>query len=265
MDITVVGNGVGGTSVVREAMRRGHRVKLIGGAAAASLAALAVVKRSYISEEPDADEAVKYALLAYEAAGCEVIQGANVTTKHRLKPRFESDWYGVDPTPYLLRPDIHSNQVQPGWKDPETDVTVHATGAAGLDGRKTFGVTWVNGDPRALTVDRFAVHRYAPYRSADAIAFKAGCRLGSSASSSLLGARTEGGRIFDVATQLGWIGVRSGWAQIVGVRVQRTPLAEQIRPGLWTFGGFHRSGWSLAPLRAKLLIEQLEGSTTKST
>lgn len=262
MDITIVGNGVAGSALAREAAKRGHRAKLIGGAAQASLAALAVVKESYIAGEPDAAEAVAYALLAYEAAGCEVIRGANVTTSKRPEPKFETDWYGVEPKPFLLTPDFNSSQIQPGWTDPEADVTVHATGAAGLEGRKTFGVTWVNGDPRALRVEGLAVHRYAPYRSADAIAFKSGCRLGSSASASLLGARTEGGRIFDVASQMGWIGSTSGWAQIVGVRVSRAELIEQVGPGLWTFGGFHRSGWSLAPLRAKLLIEQLEAAHT---
>lgn len=263
MDITIVGNGVGGSALAREATKRGHRVKLIGGAAQASLAALAVVKESYIGREPDAAEAIQYALLAYEAAGCEVVRGASVTTKTRLEPKLESDWYAVDPIPFLLKPDYTSSQIRPGWRDPEADATVHATGAAGLEGRKTFGVTWVNGDPRALRVTGLSVHRYAPYRSADAIAFRSGCRLGSSASASLLGARSEGSRLMDVARQLGWVAADSGWAQIVGVRVQRADLIEQIRPDLWTFGGFHRSGWSLAPLRARDLLERLEASNTK--
>ncbi len=81
--------------------------------------------------------------------------------------------------------------------------------------------------------------------------------MGSSSSATFEGARKEAIRIFGVAESLGWIGATSGWATIVAQRVRRPQLAT-VGDGLATFGGFHRSGWSLAPLRAAQLIVEIE-------
>lgn len=260
MELTIVGAGVAGSALVREAELRGHRTKVLGGPPGASLAALSIVKASYVPD-PDAKQAVEYALAAYRAAGCEVIEGANVTSNRAPEPKRELDWYAVQPATYLVRPQFNTIEVPPDWRDPDADWTIHATGASGLPGKVTFGSTWVNGDPRALRLEGLAVHRYAPYRSADAVRFKSGCRLGSSSSVTIDGARKEAGRIFDVAKERGWIGVTSGWAQIIARRVKREELTTvDPEARLATFGGFHRSGWSLAPLRAAQLLERLEVS-----
>lgn len=258
MDLTIVGNGVGGSSLARLARAAGHNVMLIGGQASASQAALAVVKASYLEAEADGTEAVRFALERYADAGCEIHMGAMVSSKSKPEAKLEGDWYAINPTPFLLKPDFHSAEIPAGWKDKETEVTIHATGAAGLEGKRSFGVTWYNADPRALTVDGLNVHRYAPYRSADAVRYRTGgCRLGSSSSASLAGARTAATRIFDEAQQRGWIGTTSGWLALVGVRVKRQAISEEVAPGVYAFGGFHRSGWSLAPLRAAQLLEKI--------
>lgn len=260
MDVTVVGSGVGGSALAREAEKRGHKVRLLGGQQKplASLAALSIVLERYVPD-PDAKEAVSYALAAYEAAGCQLVRGALVSSKQRPEGKEEPDWTAVEAAPYLVAPEAAAD-VPPGWKDPNADWTIHATGAGGLEGKVTFGVTWANADPRALRLEphRLRVHRYAPYRSADAVVFRSGCRLGSSSAASVEKAREESVRIFETAKALGWIGSDSGWYQIVARRVKRDELTTLEGAGLATFGGFHRTGWSLAPLRARQLIERLE-------
>ncbi len=258
MDLTVVGNGVAGSALARLARADGLSVKVVGGPPSASLAALAVLKLSYLAAEPDAAEAIAFALEQYRDAGCQVIEGAWVSSKQKPEPVRQADWWAIDPTPYLVQPDF-TGKVSAGWRDPQSDVTIHATGAAGIEGKLTYGVTWYNAAHWALKVDGMAVHRFAPYKSADAVRYRNGCRLGSSSSKTLAGARTEAGRIFDEAKQQGWIGTDSGWVAIVGTRVQRERLVENLNDDgtLFSFGGFHRSGWSLAPIRAKQLLDEL--------
>lgn len=257
MELTVVGAGVAGSALTRLARGEGHRVRLIGGPPSASLAALSVVRPKYVTEAPDAAAAVTYALERYAEAGCQILHGATVSSKQKPELKTEPDWWAVEPGPFLVKPDERRDDVTPGWGDPRSEATVHATGAGGLEGKISYGCTWVNVDPRALAVEGLTIHRYAPYKSADAVPFKSGCRLGSSSAATVSGARTEASRIMDVARQLGWIRRDDGWYQIVARRVKREELIQQGESGVWTFGGFHRSGWSLAPLRAAELLAKI--------
>jgi hypothetical protein len=258
MELTVVGTGVAGSSLARLARERGHTVRLIGGKPLASLAALAVVRTSYVNE-PDAKDACAYAIEQYLKAGCEVIRGATVSSP-RARTKREEDWWAVEPGPFLVPLD-ERREVEPGWADPRADLTIHATGAQSLSGEITYGVTWINADPGALKVDGLVVHRYAPYRSVDAVRFQRGCRVGSSSSKTEAGARKEAVKLMELATELGWVNPRAQpWATLTARRVKRETLSERLNRKVWTFGGFHRNGWSLAPLRAKQLLDVLEAS-----
>lgn len=260
LKLTVVGAGVAGSALAREARRRGHTVKLIGGAPSASLAALSVVRAKYVADAPDASEAVAYALERYREAGCQVIEGASVSSNQKPDPKLEPDWFAVEPAPFLVKPDV-TEEKGARYVDPNSDATINCSGAAGLEGKVTFGVTWINVDPKALKLPGLNVHRYAPYRSADAVAFRSGCRLGSSSASTIEGARKEAAKIMAVATERGWIARTDGWYGMVGRRVKRDSLfGPGPAPRLWDLGGFHRSGWSLAPLRAAQLLDAIEAS-----
>lgn len=261
MDLTVVGNGVAGSALTRLARERGHNVRLIGGPPSASLAALSVVRAAYVSSVPEAAARVEFAVEQYRAAGCQVISGALASSKQKPEPKLEKDWYAIEPGPFLLKPD-RLVEVGPDYIDTGTMFTVHATGAAGLPGEATYGVTWVNADTSSLTFDGLRVYRFAPYRSVDAAAFRSGSRLGSSSSSTADGARQQSVKMFELADSLGWIGKHTGWYQIVARRVKRPELV-RINGRHVEFGGFHRNGWALAPAAARDLLDQLEAANRK--
>lgn len=255
MELTVIGGGVGGSALVREAWKRGHEAKLISSGSPASDVALAVVRETYAARYDGGREACRYALKAYEAAGAEVLHGALVSTYNIKQANLRDDWHAVLPSSYLLQPD-DSTYMSPDWKDPRADYTIWATGAAGIEGTFTFGATWVHDDPQALNVE-FAIHQYAPYRTADAVRYSSGCRIGSSSAATLEKAVEGAHRIAAVARERGWVTTERGWKLLTGVRVQRAALAT-VSDGRVTFGGFHRDGWALAPMFAAQLIERLE-------
>jgi len=266
LELTVVGAGVGGSALKREAEARGHAVRLLSHGEPVSEVALAVVRESYVDRYPSGKEAARYALAQYAAAGVEVVNGADVTTfmKPGAEPVHRDDWNAVNPrSGYLLAPD-EDRWVPEGWDDPDAFLTIWASGAA-LPGKTSFGGTWVNEDPEALDV-RFAIHQYAPYRTADAVRYADHCRLGSSMGTTAEGAVEGAHKIMAIAAALGWVrggttvAVPEGWKLLVGIRVERERIAI-AEDGRVTFGGFHRDGWGLAPFRALQLVERLEAIT----
>lgn len=253
MDLTVIGAGVAGSALTREARSRGHHVKLISNGRSASEIALAVVRETYVGTYPGGRALCRRSMELYREAGAEVIVGAMVSS-YSGEPHERGDWNAVLPSSYLLEPDERAT-VNEGWIDPDADAVIWATGAA-LDGQRTFGATWEHNDPDALKV-QFAIHQYAPYRTADAVRFSSGCRVGSSSSTTLEGATKGAHDIARIARERGWLNRTEGWTLRTGLRVKREQLVSQEGERT-TFGGFHRVGWALAPAYAELLVDRLE-------
>lgn len=256
MELTVVGNGVGGSALTRIARSRGHRVRLLSdGSPHASLVALAVVKRSWLPKSTDWS-----ALLSHYEGATEVSINAQ-TTSYRNPGHFDVDLevFAVDPSSYLL-PATEVKRVPADWVDSDTQFTVHATGAAGLAGDTTWGGTWVNANPTALMGYRFKSHARAPYRTLEAVSYAMMCRLGSSSSKHRDKAESQAHELLDLAGALGWLNEDCGtdWHLYLGQRVKRDQLAQREGRRLWSFGGFHRSGYGLAPGAALALVEELE-------
>lgn len=259
MKLTVIGNGVSGSSVARAARNRGHAVRVLAAdVPMASRASLAVLRVSYLSGVPDAREAVNIAAARYEEAGCEIVRGAKVLSPGKTVPKDDPDWIAVDPRLWLV--DAERAAVLPDWLDPDSDATIHCTGTGLPDVTMTWGTTWYNAYAGALTFEGLRVNRWAPYRTDDAVAYKrGGARLGSSSAKSPQAARGQALAQFGRAMELGWLATDEGWVILPGVRAQRD--REWDRAGrLWRFGGFHRSGWSLAPTRADDLLDRIEAS-----
>jgi choline dehydrogenase-like flavoprotein len=257
--LTIVGAGVGGSALAREATARGHDVKVIAaGKPLASYAALAILRPSYVAAG-DAAQAVEYALQRYREAECEVVAGAFVSGSKQPEPRLENGWWAVDGRKYLIAPNV-TEHVEHDYVDPNADFTVHATGPA-LPGKHTWGYTWVSPYPDSLNFDGLRVHRFAPYRSVDAVAYKSSCRIGSSSAVSQATAQKQAQDMFWLAQDLGWVNKPRDFVLVSGVRVAGGAVGGLLLPsGAWQFGGFHRSGWALAPIRARQLVEELEST-----
>jgi hypothetical protein len=255
--LTVVGAGVAGSALTRIAKERGHHVRLVADDTAyASHVALAIVRPSYASKDPNGRLACEFSLEEYRKAGCQIVEGAEVSTWMRTTPKLEKDWWSVDPLGYLLEPDEYDH-VERDWVDPNTEFTIHATGHALDEGSRTFGYTWMSLDPGALSFRGLRVYHFAPYRTVDGVSYDRGCRLGSSVARTKEAARAQAHKQFEIARRLGWI-VSDDWLVYGGERGYRENVAQREAERRWSLGGFHRSGWSLAPFYAARVIEEVE-------
>lgn len=268
MKIVVVGGGIAGSCVARLARERGHRVTLIGQQAPAhSLAATAVLRRGYHkgAEAQDWDRS----MLLYRRWGIYPLLGGQVTN-YRTPARaahVDRDWQMINPATPLVPLDIVDTvvAVEPGvvhtrsGEDVVGDVIVTAPGVSELSpaGRVTWGVTWLHTEPGVLT-DRLGVvvHHYAPYKTITAGSVGGRVRLGSSSAASQDAAWLQGRALLAKALDAGMVRSVEGWSGVLGARLQTSEHVARRDYGWW-IGGFHRTGYALAPAAAARLVEAL--------
>lgn len=281
MRLIVVGAGIGGSAFTRIARERGHEVTLIAGVDAPhSLAATAVLRRAYHSTKmtfaafaPDAwtwDGSMKF----YQDWGIPIVSGAQVTSYRTpdAGPHFDKDWHLIDPAAPLLRPDVHGGVVDvptgpavqlADGRQYEADAVILTPGHGPLSppGKVTHGVTWVHPDPGVLLYpEGLQVHHWAPYKSIVAGPVGGTARLGSSSASNAVAAYAQARHLLATAWDIGMVNSVKGWRAQSGVRLQTREHVHHVGNRVYWFGGFHRTGYALAPSLAHQLITCMEPS-----
>lgn len=210
----------------------------------------------------------------YDQWGIPMVHGALVTSYRTpgAAPRPDKDWRLLDPADPLFPYDVNTNithvradAVFPADRKPIFgDVVVVATGSYGakdakLPGRRTWGVTWINVDPAALADPAaLRIHHYAPYKTIAAGVIDGVARLGSSSANTEREAMAKGREMRRLAYAVGITRqAATAWQAVVGERLQVTPLLDETTSGVWRIGGFHRTGYALAPAVAERLVDQL--------
>jgi hypothetical protein len=277
-ELIVVGAGIAGSCVARLARERGWDVTVVAGEGRPdSLAATAVLRRGYHAGRADELEAWDYALSVYAGWGVRMKRGGVVSSYRRPlgEPVPDSDWLLLDPAEPLVRADVvrevlsvHGSRVWFGRGDGlvaggGAGAVVAACGAQGAlapSGALTWGVTWLAA-PDALGVpDAVRVYQYAPYRTIVAGVAGGRARVGSSSSVSEEGAAAQARKMLGVAWDLGWLTTREGWEMRVGMRVKTDDHWRRNENGVWEIGGFHRTGYALAPMAAREVLDDIEKS-----
>lgn len=273
MKLIVVGAGIGGSCVARLARERGHEVVVVdAGGAWGSLAATAVLRRGYHTGKAGELQKLDYALECYERWGVPARRGGEVSSYRRplAEPRQDADWLLLDPAAPLVQPDVRREVVSawgnrawygPGHGD-QADAVVAACGAGGRlapSGRVTWGVTWAHSPEALRAPDKIRVFQYAPYRTIVAGVAGGRARVGSSSSVTQEKAVEQAGKMLEAARDLGWLKEREGWEMLLGARLKRDgDLWWREEDGHWALGGFHRTGYALAPATARDLVEEIE-------
>lgn len=270
MKIIVVGAGIAGSSLTRLARAKGHEVTLFSAVPPNSLAGVCILRRAYHSVPAERvwfDRSVEL----YQNWAIPVKKGGYVTSYSRPgePQRYDGDWRMVNPAHPLLPEDVQGTAipiggnavVTAGEQRYEADAVVLATAGFGSDAARTFGGTWVNTDPNALR-DVIHVHHWAPYKTITAGVVGGQARLGSSSAKTAEQARLRGHDMMFKAVELGWT-TWDGWRLMLGTRWKSDRLFG--REGkLWRLGGFHRTGYALAPAVAEELLWCLERAESKS-
>jgi hypothetical protein len=271
MRFVVVGAGIGGSAFTRVARGAGHEVVLISDQDKIhSLAATAVLRRGY-HKGPEAatwDESMSF----YRAWNIPLVSGAYVTN-YRTPDKaehFDKDWHLIDPAAPLLAPDVltrvntiyDGSVATPSGAVYTGDAVILAPGTSpyALDGKVTWGVTWVHPDPGVLRrPEALQVHHWAPYKSIVAGPVGRRARLGSSSASTVESAHAQARVMLAAARDIGMIHSTVGWSAETGARLQtKEHHARYMGKRTWWFGGFHRTGYALAPSLAHRLISKLE-------
>ena len=226
MIIHIKGAGIAGCALYRAAQDLGHTPVLHDrlNRTASSKFALAVLH----------SEGWQEAAKQYEEWGVPVLRGARVTGYRRKDPTptIEQRWVAVDPVASLDLPFTTSEAPEDA-----IDATANVEW-----GEVTYGVTLMNPNPESLRAG-FHLHHYAPYKTATAIQWSHGARIGSSSSKNPQKAVDQMEDMWSIALEQGWIVDDQGWEWALGTRVKAQPA-----PG--RFGGFHRDGWTLSALTA---------------
>jgi hypothetical protein len=273
-ELIVVGAGIAGSCVARMARERGHEVTLIAGERRPdSLAATAVLRRAYHTGKPSELEAWDYAVGMYAEWGVQMTRGGVVSSyrKPLADPIEDPDWLLLDPAEALVKPDVvrevlsvHGVRAWYGRGDGlVAGAVVAACGAQGAlapSGAVTFGVTWLAAPDALRAPDEVRVYQYAPYRTIVAGVAGGRARVGSSSSVSEEGAVTQARKMLGVAGDLGWLTTREGWEMRVGMRVKTDDHWRRAEDGHWEIGGFHRTGYALAPMAAREVLDDIEKS-----
>lgn len=275
MKLVVVGCGIGGSMVARLARERGHEVTVISdGKPPDSLAATAVLREAYHAGKPEQVAALKYAVQLYEDWGAELRRGGEVATyRHpEAAPRADGDWLLLDPASVLMQPDVKAKVLTCGphaaWTGGEDDDAVRgdavviATGAGEQflpeNASVTWGLTWTHVGSALKDPDRVRVFQYAPYRTLIAGVTGVHARVGSSSAKTKDKAVEQGRMMLKQAWELGWLTTPSGWTRVLGARLKTDALWWKEESGAWHLGGFHRTGYALAPAAARDLLEEIE-------
>lgn len=255
--LIVVGAGLAGSWLTRVARDRGMDVVLIGDQLEPpTTAAVGLLRPTHL---PEADRPLlPRSLRAWADHGVAVHTGAQVSRWDRPGVKYQPDWYVVDPVRACLQPDVIGQAIPVG----PGRVSVNDEGLAGTvvwcdgagAGRRTFGVTWVHPDPRALR-HPLAVHHLAPYKVLAGASFPTGCRLGSSSTTDPASATAAGFKLLTVAVQRGLTDSADGWYPVRGTRLQRNQTLTPDGPdGAWRWSGFHRTGFGVVPASAATVL-----------
>lgn len=277
MKIIVVGRGIGGSMVSHLARERGHEVRIIAeDREPDSLAATAVLREAYHANKPAELEAYRYAVSWYRERGVELRQGAGVSSyrKPDAGPRQDADWLLMDPAEVLVQADTEgtvlsatADRAWTGTGDADCvrgDAVVLATGAAKLfapeDPFITWGLTWTHDASALKDPGQVKVFQYAPYRTLIAGVTGVKARVGSSSAKTREKAIEQGKMMLRTAWELGWLATPAGWTRIEGARLKTERLWGREQSGAWRIGGFHRTGYALAPAAARDLLDEIEKS-----
>lgn len=257
--LIVVGAGLAGSWLTRVARDRGLDVTLIGDTEPSTSSAVGLLRPTHLAE---ADRPLlPKSLRAWANHGSAVHTGAQVSRWDRPGVKYQPDWHVVDPIGACLQPDVQgrASAVGPGRVrvgDAEYVGTVVWCDGSG-SGRRTYGVTWVHPDPRALK-HPLAVHHVAPYKVLAAASFPTGCRLGSSSTNDPASASASAFKLLAVAIQSGLTDSADGWYPVSGTRLQRTETLTLDGPfDAYRWSGFHRTGFGVVPATAELVLREV--------
>jgi hypothetical protein len=263
--IIVIGAGIAGSSLVHHLDERGIEYRHLASADSASTTSVALLRRGY--HHGDQLALFDRSLELLKKWHTPVRQGGLVTnyrTPDRA-PRHEDDWYLVNPLSPLLNAEFRG-EARPVSTDgvllegPEGErfwrgQVIWATGAALHPAGLTFGVTWIHDRPDVLnSVDELRLHHYAPYKTIAAACVNGQARLGSSSARTDVGAMEQAKKMLQAAYEVGIINSLTGWTAEIGIRckgVEAQPPCGQY------FGGFHRTGYAIAPAAAERLVAAL--------
>lgn len=258
--LIVVGAGLAGSWLARVARDRGVEVTLVGDEEEPpTAAAVGLLRPTHL---PEADRGLlPKSLKAWSNHGIAVHSGAQVTRWDRPGRKYQEDWYVVDPTRACLTPDVRGRAAPLGpgriaVEDVELSGTVVWCDGGGT-GRRTYGVTWVHPDPRALK-HPLACHHLAPYKVLAGASFPTGCRLGSSSTSDPGSARTAGLKMLAAAVDAGLTDSMDGWYPVFGTRLQRPQTLTTDGPfDAFRWSGFHRTGFGVVPAMAGRVLDEV--------
>jgi glycine/D-amino acid oxidase-like deaminating enzyme len=263
--IVIVGAGIAGSALTRVLRDRGADVTLISSGQPHSLAATAVLRRAWHHgpQRELFDESVD----AYRRWRIPLAAGAQVTSYRRDGARPDRDWAFVHPAAPLVQPDLAAEvaAIRPGGvtladgTGIPAGTVVRATGATGplaIPGLVSWGGTWT---APADAASGIKVHQYAPYKMIATAATGGQWRAGSSSAATPARAGVAADAQLDMAKARGLIPELPGrWRLLTGARV-KTPdgqLYGRDQAGWW-MGGFHRTGYALAPAVARILADRL--------
>jgi hypothetical protein len=262
VSLIVVGAGIAGSALTRILRERGVPVTLISQGEPHSLAATAVLRRAWHSgaERDLFDES----LAAYRHWGIPVPAGAQVTSYRRDGAIADPDWAFIHPAAPLLQPDITAEVTAisagrarlAGGKVIDGDTVIRATGATGalaIAGKVTWGGTWITpGSGEGITV-----HQYAPYKMIAAAGLGGSWRAGSSSANTSAKAIERARAQLQMALERRMVPDSARWELTVGARVRTAERYGRDPAGGWWIGGFHRTGYALAPAVARQLADEL--------
>lgn len=270
--LIIVGAGIAGSSAARMARERGLETIVIGlPGKPDSLAATAVLRRGYHAGKPAELEAWDYAVSKYAEWGVSMQRGGSVASyrKPLAGERADADWLLLDPAAPLVKPDVEREVISAfggkAWYGPGAgaagDAVVVACGARGglaPSGDVTYGVTWVHSPDALRHPEEIKVYQYAPYRTIVGGVAGGRGRVGSSSSVTEEGAIAQAEKMLGAAWDLGWLSTREGWEMRMGARVKTDWSWRRAENGVWEIGGFHRTGYALAPMAAKEVLDDIE-------
>jgi hypothetical protein len=258
--VIVIGAGIAGSAMGRALRDRGADVTIVAAGCGQARAAIALTRSTWLPREQRS--LLLPALAAYRAAGAPMACGAWVTSFDR-QGLHQDDWWALDPLALLVPADVvgaavgaGQGQVIVGGQELVGDRVVWATADPSW-GKVTYGVTWRHPDPAALAFSGLRVDRMAPYRTMAGVAWGHGARIGSSNAAGLDTARRQAQRMLARAESLGWLARGDGWEPIEGRRVLAPMALERISGGAYRWGGFHRSGYVLAPALAGMAADEV--------
>lgn len=274
MKLVVVGAGIAGSCVARLAQERGWEVEVIAGERKPdSLAATAILRRSYHAGKPEELAAWDYAVETYDRWGIEMERGAGVASYRRplSGEKADADWLLLDPAAPLVKAHTKRDVVSVFGKNAwfgrgngvSGDAVVAACGAVGdlaPSGKVTWGVTWLHSTDALKAPNAIRVYQYAPYRTIVGGVAGHRARVGSSSSVSEEGAVEQGRKMLKAAWDLGWLTTMDDWEMRIGARIKTDDHWRKAEDGHWEIGGFHRTGYALAPTAAQLILDDIEKS-----